>query len=104
VHAGEIWLDTALVAGLLGELSVRRETSKETPKQDPLAILTDRECELILLIAEGLPNKQIGKKMAISEKTVAYHLTTIFNKLQVSSRLELLVFAYRHGLIRQADK
>lgn len=104
VHAGEIWLDAALVAGLLEELSVQRERAKLTPDEAQIASLTERERELILLIADGLQNKQIAKKLGISEKTVAYHLTTVFSKLRVGSRLELLVFAYQHGLVGPSGK
>ena len=60
--------------------------------------LTDREREVIRLIGEGLKNKQIAERLSISEATVRHHLTSIFAKLDVEDRFELVVYAYRHDL------
>jgi DNA-binding NarL/FixJ family response regulator len=63
-----------------------------------IATLTEREHEITSLLAEGLSNKQIADHLTISETTVSHHLTSIFHKLDIATRLELVVFAYRHGL------
>ena len=52
------------------------------------------------LIGEGLRNEEAARRLGITEKTVRNHLTAVFDKLGVSGRLELLVFAYEHGLVR----
>jgi len=60
--------------------------------------LTDREGQVIALVCEGLRNKQIAERLYISDTTVRYHLTSIFSKLDISDRLELVIYAYRQGL------
>jgi DNA-binding NarL/FixJ family response regulator len=60
--------------------------------------LTDREHEIVRLVAEAAGNKEIADLLGISEKTVKNHLTHIFDKLGVSGRLELAIFARDHGL------
>jgi DNA-binding NarL/FixJ family response regulator len=63
-----------------------------------IATLTERERQVIRLIGEGLKNKEIADRMYISEATVRHHLTSIFNKLGVTDRLELVIYAYQHNL------
>lgn len=65
---------------------------------DPLDVLTDREREVLVLVAEGLPNKQIGRRLEISEKTVKAHLTSIFRAIGVNDRMQAGLWARRHGL------
>lgn len=97
VHCGEAWLDPALTARFLTSIVGGR--SKEVdPEQAKIASLTEREREVIALICEGLQNKAIGQRLFISETTVRHHLTSIFNKLGVENRLELVIYAYRHEL------
>ena len=95
VSQGEVWLDQATVAGLL---SAANKAGGEDATR--IATLTKREREIILLIGEGLRNKQIAERLFVSETTVRHHLTSIFSKLGVSSRLDLVVYAYRHGLVK----
>jgi two-component system, NarL family, nitrate/nitrite response regulator NarL len=101
VHAGEVWLDRFLTSKLI--VSLRgNEKKKDAPQDDKSVIgkLTDREHEVIALVGEGLKNKQIADRLCISEVTVRHHLTSIFEKLKVSDRLELLIFAYQKGLVK----
>jgi DNA-binding NarL/FixJ family response regulator len=65
---------------------------------NPLDALTEREREVLTLVAEGLPNKQIGRRLEISEKTVKAHLTSIFRAIGVSDRMQAGIWARRHGL------
>jgi len=97
VHAGETWLDPALVAHVLADRSRARGLDADHAAAR-IATLTEREREVIALIGEGLKNRQIGERLSISETTVVHHLTSIFDKLDVANRLELVTYAYRHGL------
>jgi len=65
--------------------------------------LTPRELEIISAIVAGYNNRDIAQKFAISEQTVKRHLTNIFDKLGVSSRLELALFAVNHALINPSS-
>src|SRR6266849_2390531 len=85
VHAGEIWLDNRMTS----EVGPRREKP----------LLSDREKEIVQLVAQGFRNKEIGEKLFISEQTVKNHLHNIFDKLGVSDRLELALYAIHHRLI-----
>jgi two-component system nitrate/nitrite response regulator NarL len=71
---------------------------KSGPDAARIAALTKREHEIISLLSEGLQNKQIASRLSISETTVRHHLTSIFDKLGIANRLELIVYAYRQGL------
>jgi two-component system nitrate/nitrite response regulator NarL len=99
VHAGEVWLDRTMTAVVLEELSRRNEVEKLDPAAARIANLTERERDVVYAVGEGLKNKQIGNLLSISEVTVRHHLTSIYNKLAVSDRLELVIFAYRHTLV-----
>jgi DNA-binding NarL/FixJ family response regulator len=100
VYAGEVWLDPSLVARALGGLSRQRsaEAAPANPEQVKIERLTRREREVITLVLEGLQNKQIAERLVISETTVSHHLTSIFAKLELASRFDLIIYAYRHGI------
>ena len=65
---------------------------------DPRDAQTDREREVLALVAEGLPNKQIGRRLEISEKTVKAHLTSAFRTIGVDDRVQAGIWARRNGL------
>lgn len=97
VHAGEIWLDRPTMGRMLREMSARDE--KETdPEVAKIKSLTQREREVVALIAEGLKNKQIAQRLFISETTVTHHLSSVYSKLGVSDRLELVIYAFANKL------
>jgi two-component system nitrate/nitrite response regulator NarL len=98
VNAGEVWLDRLMTAAVIEDLSRRRDARKASPEEIRIATLTDREREVIIAVAEGLKNKEVGERLFISDVTVRHHLTSIYSKLEVSDRLELIIFSYRHGL------
>ena len=98
VHAGEAWLDPSLMAGVLTEMTRSSRGRKTDPEKDKIAALTNREREVIALVGEGIKSKEIAGRLFISETTVRHHLTSIFDKLGVADRVELLIYAYRHGL------
>ncbi|HYG97656.1 MAG TPA: response regulator transcription factor [Terriglobales bacterium] len=90
VLAGEFWVDRSTLVDMV------RPAREESPAAD----LTPREMELVEEIASGSCNRDIAEKFAISEKTVKRHLVNIFDKLGVSSRLELAVFAMHQGIVK----
>jgi two-component system, NarL family, nitrate/nitrite response regulator NarL len=100
VHAGEVWLDRFLTSKLIVSLRGNSRDEKRQDDESLIGKLTDREHEVIALVGEGLKNKQIADRLYISEVTVRHHLTSIFEKLKVSDRLELLIFAYQKGLVK----
>lgn len=99
VYAGEVWIDRSMLASVINEMV--RDTARPADAQASRSgALTEREREVIALIGEGLKNKQISDRLSITETTVRHHLTSIFDKLGVESRLELVIFAHRHGLTK----
>ena len=98
VHEGEVWLDRTMIASVLNARSRGPQPPEHNVEVDRTATLTEREREIIVLIGDGLRNKQIADRLSISEATVRHHLTSIFAKLGVRDRFELLIYAYRHGL------
>lgn len=97
VHEGEAWVDRSMMARVLTGMS-SAQTVDEDPASASIATLSPREREIIALIGSGLKNKQIAERLCISEITVRHHLSSIFSKLNVSDRLELVIFAYQHGI------
>lgn len=98
---GQVWLDRALLAQMFAESShIRRISCAEQAKIDTL---TPREHEIVEVACTGLTNKQIAQRLYISEATVRHHLGSIFYKLGVSTRSELVVYSYRHNLARLKD-
>ena len=100
VHAGEVWLDSSMIASMLTEIARGSAAEKADPEAAKIARLTTREHEVIGLVGEGLKNKQIAERLFISEATVSHHLTSIFDKLGVTNRFDLLIYAFRHGLLQ----
>src|ERR1700722_11136951 len=92
VMAGEYWLEIEGRGGLVGALreSLAQANGTKSPKEYGL---TRREVDIITKIASGQSNKEVGEEFAISERTVKHHLTNIFGKVGVSSRLQLALFA-----------
>jgi two-component system, NarL family, nitrate/nitrite response regulator NarL len=98
IHAGEVWLDRSMTASVLNALSPAGRAKKADPEAEKIKTLTARELEVIKLVGEGLKNRAIGERLFISEITVHHHLTAIYSKLEVTDRLELIIYAYRNGL------
>lgn len=101
VQAGEVWLDSAMTAKLLKELSRPSSRQPADPEAVKIATLTEREREIIGLVGEGLKNKQIAARLFISEGTVRNYLTSIFSKLEASNRFDLILYAYHHNLAKR---
>jgi len=100
VYGGEIWLDSHTTAAVMRQFAVGPESgapnaSGKTRERSPLS---QREREIVQLVAQGFKNKEMAEKMFISEQTVKNHLHNIFDKLGVSDRLELALYAIHKGL------
>ena len=98
VADGEIWLDNRMTAEVIDAFKKSAEAGQRREKP----LLSDREKEIVQLVAQGFRNREIGEKLFISEQTVKNHLHNIFDKLGVSDRLELALYAIHHRLIDQA--
>ena len=103
VHAGEAWIDRSMVASLLTSLTRNHPALPTDLETECVARLTRREQEIVYLIGNGLNTKQIAAQIFISESTVRHYLTSIYEKVNVSGRLELLIFAYRVGLVNSSN-
>ena len=101
VNAGEIWLDSNTTAAVIRQFASPSEFPAVHANGKPnreRAQLSQREREIIILIAQGYKNKEIAEKMFITEQTVKNHLHNVFDKLGVSDRLELALYAIHNSL------
>ncbi len=99
VNAGEIWLDSHTTAAVMRQFQTGQDASGTmTGKGRERSPLSTREREIVALVAQGYKNKEMAEKMFISEQTVKNHLHNIFDKLGVSDRLELALYAIHKGL------
>ncbi|MBZ5565007.1 MAG: response regulator transcription factor [Acidobacteriia bacterium] len=98
VVAGQYWVGHESVSNLVNVLRqfVPRQVEAERKKTFGL---TPRELEIVAVIVAGYTNKEVAQKFSISEDTVKRHLTNIFDKLGVSNRLELALFALKNSLV-----
>lgn len=96
VFEGEIWLDAKTTAAVMRQFAASSGVS--APKERDRSRLSNREREIVVLVAQGLKNKEIAERMFISEQTVKNHLHNIFDKLNVSDRLELALYAIHHNI------
>jgi two-component system, NarL family, nitrate/nitrite response regulator NarL len=103
VHAGEIWLDSHTTAAVIRQFVANDEIpapppQMAAPRDRERSPLSQREREIVALVAQGFKNKEMAEKMFISEQTVKNHLHNIFDKLGVSDRLELALYAIHNNL------
>jgi DNA-binding NarL/FixJ family response regulator len=98
VHEGQYWVGQESVSDLIHALR-RMRPSNSAPGVRRNFGLSSREMEVIALIVAGYTNKDLARKLGISENTAKHHLTNIFDKLGVSNRLELVLYAVDHGLV-----
>ncbi len=101
IAEGEVWVDRGMTAALLQELRRGSESRRLDTEAARIDSLTQREREVVSLVAQGFGTDRIAKDLFISEKTVRNHIASIFDKLMVSDRLELAIYAVRHGLAPQ---
>ena len=106
VYAGEIWLDSHTTAAVMRQFAAPGDAAAGNGKGGgrERSPLSTREREIVALVAQGYKNKEMAEKMFISEQTVKNHLHNIFDKLGVSDRLELALYAIHKGLHLAAEK
>lgn len=100
IHYGEFWLDHESMARVFGDLLAPRPARKRDIELDKQATLTSRERAVVSAIVEhvGSANKSVAQQLFISEHTLRNHLSSVYHKLGVTSRLELYVYAVKHQL------
>ena len=97
VHKGELWVERKLMAKFL-EGEAIADSRREGQAGKLKKVLTQRESEVLRLLTTGRTNKEIAKALFISEKTVKSHLNSIFKKLNVTRRLQAILYAINRGL------
>lgn len=104
IHGGEIWLDSHITGAIIRGFVSNEESAPPQMPSPPVSCerdrypLSQREGEIVTLVAQGFKNKEMAEKMLISEQTVKNHLHNVFEKLDVSDRLELALHFVSRGL------
>ena len=101
VHGGEALLSPTITRRLVEDLAARTDPSRRSTTQ--LAALTPREREVLALIARGLSNGEIAKRLDLSQATVKSHVDRLLTKLGLRGRVQAVVFAYEHGIVVAGD-
>ncbi len=101
VHGGQSLINPSMAGKLLTEFATlaKRDTEEEEAQHVAPPKLTDREMEVLKLVARGMNNRDIAKELFISENTVKNHVRNILEKLQIHSRMEAVMIAVRQKLI-----
>ncbi len=98
VYGGQSLISPSMASKLLSEFAAMIKNKDDRP-QLPTPRLTDREMEVLRLVAKGMNNRDIAKQLYISENTVKNHIRNILEKLQLHSRMEAVVYAVREKLL-----
>ncbi|MFD8367601.1 response regulator [Streptomyces hygroscopicus] len=99
VAAGDALLAPNITKRLIGEFS-RVTAGRRAPHKERVGNLTERETEVLTLIAQGLSNAEIAERLVVAEQTVKTHVSRILFKLELRDRTQAAVFAYETGLVR----
>lgn len=99
IHKGEFWFDRVSMRETIRELVNEKQMLYETPRIAAHNILTDREKQVVDLVCKGLKNKEIADKLFITETTIRHHLSSIFEKLNLTSRLELVIYSFKNNIV-----
>ncbi|MEU4547645.1 response regulator transcription factor [Nonomuraea dietziae] len=100
VAAGGGLLDPAVTLRVIAAFAAQPDPSQVTSRAAELESLTSRETDVLKLLAQGLTNTQIATRLYLGEATVKTHLSRILMKLNVTTRVQAVVFAYESGLVR----
>ena len=99
VHEGQVWANSLHLGYLLDVLS---QMPMRLHNSQGMELLSKREAEVVRLVAEGLTNRGVSVQMGLSEHTVRNHIFRIFDKLGVSTRVELVLYCFREQQLRGA--
>ena len=97
IHRGESSLSPAIARKVLQEVT---QPTDRPPTPNPL---TEREGEVLRLVAQGLSNQDIARKLNISDPTVRTHVSNVLGKLQLATRIQAALYALREGLVGLDD-
>ncbi len=97
VYAGEVWIDNPILSQALESLLTKPSASPAPAETD--SKLSNREMEVVRCVAMGLRNKEVADKLGVTEATVKNHLTSVYSKLGVNDRLELILYAIHNTLV-----
>ena len=100
VQAGEAWLDRTLMSHVLGDMRTKKLPPQADSEEAKIATLTHREREVLVLVSQGLKNPEIAERLFISDHTIRHHIGAIYAKLGVAGRLDLILYAYHHRLVK----
>jgi two-component system nitrate/nitrite response regulator NarL len=100
VHEGELWIDRGATSRIFLEMARQKAAQGSDPEKTKISTLTSRERQTIAALASdaSAPGKVIAGRLCISEHTLRNHLTSIYSKLGLSSRLDLYAYATKHSL------
>ena len=99
-YAGEAWVNSE--AGVYRGF-VRHDQERHFRTESD-GTLTNRQYEVAVLVSKGCTNRQVGAHLGITEVTVRHHLSSIFSKLGITNRFELIAWFYRQGLLRSGEE
>lgn len=91
---GEVRLHHSVARTLMAQVAAKPETQKKVNDQ-----ITNREMDVLKLVAKGMSNNEIAKELVLSEKTVKSHISSLLGKLGLNDRTQLAIYAYKNGLI-----
>ena len=97
VYKGEFWVERKLIARFIEGEAIARSREEGRPGR-PKEVLTPKEKQVLCILTKGCTNKEIGRTLFISEKTVKSHLNSIFRKLNVTRRLQAILYAINRGM------
>jgi len=97
VDQGRVWLSGSVSATIARNL----QSDLPSPWQPPEALLTERELEVLTLVAQGCSNPQISERLVIADGTVRNHISAIYSKLRVNSRAEAVAWAWQRGVVKE---
>ncbi len=103
VHAGEAILAPTMAVRLLDEFRSLAENAPKEAAPAPVDDLSERELDVLRLVAQGLSNKEIADSLGLSEHTVKTHLANILEKLHLRSRAHAAAYAVQAGLVRDVQ-
>ena len=101
VHHGQIWATAQQIDYLIDLIT--QVASLRVVNANGNTLVTPREEQVVALVAEGLSNREIAQELGLSEHTVKKYLFRIFDKLGISTRVELVLYAVNHGDHRAAE-